>query len=54
MDATFYIEAVEKVLARHCTPAIFNADQGGQFTSIAFTGVLKAAGIAIRMDGPGA
>ncbi|MBK8839850.1 MAG: IS3 family transposase [Hyphomonadaceae bacterium] len=54
MDASFCIEAVEEALARHGRPAIFNTDQGSQFTSMAFTGVLKAAGIAISMDGRGA
>ena len=54
MEASFCIEAVEEALARHGRPAIFNTDQGSQFTSMAFTGVLKAAGIAISMDGRGA
>ena len=54
MDASFCIEAVEEALARHGRPAIFNTDQGSQFTSMAFTGVLKAAVIAISMDGRGA
>ena len=54
MDASFCIEAVEEALARHGKPAIFNTDQGSQFTSMAFTGVLKTAGIAISMDGRGA
>ena len=54
MDASFCIEAVEEALARHGKPSIFNTDQGSQFTSMAFTGVLKAAGIAISMDGRGA
>ena len=34
-------------------PQIFNTDQGSQFTSIAFTDVLKDGGIAISMDGRG-
>ena len=34
-------------------PKIFNTDQGSQFTSTAFTGVLVAAGIAISTDGRG-
>jgi len=34
-------------------PTIFNTDQGSQFTSEAFTGVLNQAGIAISMDGVG-
>jgi putative transposase len=54
MEAAFCIEALEEVLARHGTPEIFNTDQGSQFTSAAFTGVLLAKGIAISMDGKGA
>ena len=54
MDASFCIEAVEEALARHGKPSIFNTDQGSQFTSMAFTGVLKAADISISMDGRGA
>jgi len=54
MDASFCIEAVEEALARHGRPAIFNTDQGSQFTSVAFTDVLKKAEIAISMDGRGA
>ncbi len=40
--------------ARYGKPDIFNTDQGSQFTSIAFTQVLKDAEIAISMDGRGA
>jgi putative transposase len=54
LSADFCIEALEEALARHGRPDIFNTDQGGQFTSIAFTAVLQAAGIAISMDGKGA
>src|SRR5487761_2192258 len=53
MDATFCIEAVEAALAQHGTPQIFNTDQGSQFTSEAFTGLLRKHGIAISMDGKG-
>jgi putative transposase len=53
MDASFCIEAVEEALARYGRPAIFNTDQGSQFTSLAFTSVLQTAGIAISMDGKG-
>src|SRR6202521_511022 len=45
--------ASRAALARHGTPKIFNTDQGAQFTSVAFTGRLEAAGIAISMDGRG-
>jgi len=53
-DTGFCVEAVEEALARHGRPAIFNTDQGSQFTSAAFTGLLLANGIAISMDGRGA
>jgi len=53
MDAEFCIEALEEALARFGRPEIFNTDQGSQFTSPRFTGVLRAAGVRISMDGRG-
>ena len=53
MDTGFCIEAVEEALALYGAPEIFNTDQGSQFTSEAFTGVLKAAQVKISMDGKG-
>jgi putative transposase len=53
MDARFCIEALNEALAEHGRPEIFNTDQGSQFTSLEFTGVLKDAQIAISMDGRG-
>jgi len=53
MDASFCVEALNEALARYGKPEIFNTDQGSQFTSVDFTGVLKAAEIAISMDGRG-
>ena len=53
MDVAFCIEALQEALAHHGKPEIFNTDQGSQFTSAAFTQVLKDAGIAISMDGRG-
>ena len=53
MDTAFCVEALEEALSRFGPPAIFNTDQGAQFTSEAFTGVLKAHGITISMDGKG-
>ena len=53
MEADFCIEALEEALAKHNKPEIFNTDQGSQFTSEAFTGVLIKNGIAISMDGKG-
>ena len=40
MEAEFCVEALEEALARHGRPEIFNTDQGSQFTSADFTGVL--------------
>jgi putative transposase len=53
MDTDFCIDALEEALQRHGTPEIFNTDQGVQFTSEAFTSVLKDHGIRISMDGKG-
>ena len=54
MEVEFCLEAVEEALARYGRPEIFNTDQGSQFTSAAFTGVLLDNAIAISMDGKGA
>jgi len=53
MDTAFCVDCLEEALQRHGNPEIFNTDQGSQFTSDAFTGVLKSRGIAISMDGRG-
>ena len=53
MDSSFCVEALEEALARFGKPAIFNTDQGSQFTSVAFTGRLAQAGVLISMDGRG-
>ncbi len=53
MDTDFCVEALEESLGRHGAPEIFNTDQGSQFTSDAFTGLLKANGIQISMNGKG-
>ena len=53
MDARFCVEALQEALARYGRPEIFNTDQGSQFTSFEFTGVLKGADVAISMDGRG-
>jgi putative transposase len=54
LEAAFCVEALEEALACHGKPGIFNTDQGSQFTSHDFTGVLIKAEIAISMDGKGA
>ena len=52
MEIDFCIEALKSALRRG-RPDIFNSDQGSQFTSEKFTGVLAAREIAISMDGRG-
>ena len=52
LDSSFCLAALERAL-RVTQPTIFNTDQGGQFTSQAFTGWLLADGIHISMDGRG-
>ena len=53
MEADFCVEALEETLAKYGKPEIFNTDQGSQFTSLDFTGVLTKNAIAISMDGKG-
>jgi len=53
MEAVFCVDCLEEALRTHDRPEIFNSDQGSQFTSEAFTGVLKREGIDISMDGRG-
>jgi putative transposase len=53
MDTDFCIDALEEAINRYGTPEIFNTDQGSQFTSDAFTAVLKQNNIRISMDGKG-
>ena len=54
MEAEFCLEAVIEALVRYGKPEIFNTDQGSQFTSGDFTGLLLEHNIAISMDGRGA
>ena len=53
MEAAFCIEVVKEALEKHGTPDLFNTDQGSQFTSGEFTGLLHGHGIRISMDGKG-
>ena len=52
-DSDFCVEALEDALTRYGPPEIFKTDQGAQFTSTAFTTVLKTHAVAISMDGKG-
>jgi putative transposase len=53
MDVDFCLDAVDEAMARHGRPEIFNTDQGSQFTSASFTGLLSDNAIRISMDGRG-
>ena len=52
MDSLFCVDALKLALTKG-SPEIFNTDQGSQFTSEAFTGVLLDKDIEISMDGRG-
>ena len=52
LDADFCVEALEDALGKG-KPEVFNTDQGGQFTSEDFTGLLEQQGVRISMDGKG-
>jgi len=53
LDGRFCVECLEQALLAFGIPEIFNTDQGCQFTSESFTGVLKRHNIDISMDGRG-
>jgi len=53
LDTSFCVEALQEALAKYGTPEIFNTDQGSQFTSNEFTGILESHNIDISMDGKG-
>ncbi len=53
LTTDFCLEALEEAMVRFGRPEIFNTDQGSQFTSTEFTGLLQANGIRISMDGKG-
>jgi len=53
MDVEFCIATLEEASAHYGRPEIFNTDQGSQFTSPRFTGILTGAGVRVSMDGRG-
>ena len=53
LDRRFCIEALNEALEKYGRPEIFNTDQGTQYTSEEFTGILKSKKIRISMDGKG-
>jgi putative transposase len=53
LTTDFCLDAVQEAVVRYGTPEIFNPDQGCQFTSQEFTGLLTHHGIQASMDGKG-
>ncbi len=54
LTADCCIEAVQEAIARYGSPAIFNSDQGSQFTDAGFVAFIRQGhGIALSMDGRG-
>ena len=53
LTTDFCTQAVQEAINRYGKPDIFNTDQGCQFTSLEFTGLLKDNSIQISMDGKG-
>jgi len=53
LESDFCVRALKQAILEHGKPEVFNTDQGSQFTSEDFTGVLKSEDIAISMDGKG-
>ena len=53
LTTDFCLDAVREAITQYGRPEIFNTDQGCQFTSLEFTGLLKDQGIQISMDGRG-
>ena len=53
LDSAFCADALEETIITYGCPDIFNTDQGSQFTSEAFTEILRSHGISISMDGTG-
>lgn len=53
MAVDFCLEALEEAISKHGRPEILNTDQGSQFTSAEFIGLLLGNRIEISMDGKG-
>jgi putative transposase len=53
LEADFCVEALREAIEKHGIPDVFNTDQGTQFTSQDFIGVLTSHSISISMDGRG-
>jgi putative transposase len=52
LESSFCLEMLEQALSMG-NPAIFNMDQGVQYTSNAFIRAVEGAGVRLSMDGKG-
>ena len=53
MTKKWCLDVLKDAIAQHGKPEIINSDQGGQYTSPAWTSYLEQAGIQVSMDGKG-
>jgi len=53
LEADFCVEALREAIEKYGAPDVFNTDQGTQFTSQEFIGILVSNNISISMDGRG-
>ena len=53
MESAFCVAALERALATRRQPEIHNTDQGSQFTSAPWLGLLEERGIRVSLDGRG-
>jgi len=53
LEADFCVEALQEAITKYGIPEVFNTDQGTQFTSQEFIGVLTRNSVSISMDGRG-
>jgi putative transposase len=53
LESDFCIKALTAAFKNYGTPKIINSDQGTQYTSIAYTEIVKNHGVSISMSGRG-
>lgn len=53
MTKKWCLDVLKDAINQHGKPEIINSDQGGQYTSPAWTGYLEQMGIKVSMDGKG-
>lgn len=53
LEAEFCVRCLERCIKRYGAPAVFNTDQGVQYTSNAWINMLQTNNIIVSMDGKG-